>query len=542
MKEISSGKEKINILKRKLQKSAELGIPMGQRLFLFLVVLVLTIILGVIAILMITGILTAGLVESEELVRNELIHASEEIRQQYGQLSTHAISFSRELSRSIENKADELGISLSNLQEHPEMLEEIISNELEKTLLTLQISKGSGVFFILDATVNPNLDNANNSRAGLYIKNMEPNIINSSSPTIIVLRGFPSISRNNSLSLHAQWKMEFDISNAPYYYEPMVEANLHKGLPVSRLYYWSNTFVFPDTSEEIMLCSVPLIDSKGNVFGVCGLEVSSMLFKLAHAPNNRDFNRLFCVLAPIKNESISFDRSMVAGSFSARVISRNKSMLRIVENKNSFYSYKQNGGNSYWGTHMPIKLYPEDSVFNDENWIVALMMPDEDIITSVAQLNLLLFSLLMLLFVLGVFASFLLSKRFIRPISEGLDIIKSSDLSDAPKTKVPEIDDLIDFLSNNNEESIEDTGSEVLSLSILNDFIENTKKLSPAERSVFDLYVKGHTAKEVAEILYISINTVKTHNKRIYSKLNVSSRDELQLYISMLKEVGMEFE
>lgn len=541
MKGILSSIEKINILKHKLQKSAELGIPMGQRLFLFLIVLVFTIILGVIGILMITGTLTAGLVESEELVENELIHAYKEIRQQYGQFSTHAINFSRELSRSIEKKADDLGISLSNLQEHPEALEEIISNELEQALFFLQISKGSGVFFILNATVNPNLDNSHDSRAGLYIKNMEPNIINSSSPTIIVLRGFPSISRNNFLSLHAQWKMEFDISNAPYYYEPMVEANLHKGLPMSRLYYWSSSFVFPNTSEEVMLCSVPLIDSKGNVFGVGGLEVSSMLFKLTHAPNNRDFKRLFCVLSPVKNESIDFDKSLIAGSFSARVISRNESMLRIVENKNSFYSYKQNEGNSYWGTHMPIKLYPEDSVFHDENWVVALMMPNEDIVASVAQLNLMLFSLLVLLFVLGIFASFFLSKRFIKPISEGLDIIKSSHLSEAPKTKIPEIDDIIDFLSNNRE-SIENTATEVFSFSILDEFIENTKKLSPAERSVFDLYVKGHTAKEIAEILYISINTVKTHSKRIYSKLNVSSRDELLLYISMLKEVGKEFE
>ncbi|MFA5524071.1 MAG: LuxR C-terminal-related transcriptional regulator [Tissierellales bacterium] len=538
---MTSDKGKINIVKQKIQRSAEFGIPMGQKLFLFLVVLVLTIILGVVGILMITGSLTAGLKESEQLVENELIHASEEITQQYGQLSTQAINFSKGLSRSIEKKANDLGISLSSLHEYPDMLEEIVSNELEQTLLTLQISKSSGVFFILNATINPNLVNANNSKAGLYIKNMEPNIINSSSPTITVLRGFPSISRNNSLPLNAQWKMEFDTNDASYYFEPMVEANLNKGLPLSRLYYWSNSFVFPDTSEKIMLCSVPLIDSKGNVFGVSGLEVSSMLFKLSHAPNNREFPRLFSVLSPTSDEHIFLDKSMIAGSLSTRIVSKENSSLNIVKNKNSLYSYWQSKDNLYWGTHITIKLYPEDSIFHDGNWIVALMMPDEDIITSIARINLLLFSLLVLLFVLGVFASFILSKRFVKPISEGLNILKSSDLSEAPKTKVPEIDDLIDFLSNSNGESSENTGSDSFSLSLLNEFIENTKKLSPAERSVFNLYVQGHTAKEIAAILYISINTVKTHNKRIYSKLNVSSRNELLLYINMLREVGKEF-
>lgn len=542
MEKTYPNKRKTRPLRHKLQKSLEVGMPMSLRLFLLLVVIILTIILGVIAILMVTGTFTAGLSETEKIVENELIHASDRISQEYGQLSTRAIEFSKELSDSIERKVGELGISLTNLQDHPEMLEKIISNEFERALFSLQISKSSGVFFILNATVNPALDDAKNSKAGLYIKNMEPNIINSSTPTIIVLRGFPSISRSNSLSLHAQWKMEFDISNAPYYHRPITAANLNNSLPLSRLYYWSTAFMLPDTSEEVMLCSVPLIDSKGNVFGVCGFEVSSMLFKLSHMPNNSIYNRIFCVLAPIRNESIDLHKSMFAGSYSTRAISKSDGNLKILRNKNSFYSYKQNGNSSFWGIHTPVNLYPKGSAFSDEHWAVAIMIPDKDVVISVARLNLLLFSLLTLLVVLGILASFVLSRRFLKPISKGFDIIKSTDLSTAPRTRIPEIDDLIDFLTTHNEELYEKAKQEDLSLSILDEFLENTKKLSPAERSVFNLYVKGHTAKEIAEILYLSINTIKTHNKRIYMKLNVSSRDELLVYINMLKEVGKEID
>ena len=49
------------------------------------------------------------------------------------------------------------------------------------------------------------------------------------------------------------------------------------------------------------------------------------------------------------------------------------------------------------------------------------------------------------------------------------------------------------------------------------------------------------TQKMIAEILCLSINTIKTHNKRIYIKLNVASRRELLLYVEMLKEAGKEF-
>ncbi len=48
--------------------------------------------------------------------------------------------------------------------------------------------------------------------------------------------------------------------------------------------------------------------------------------------------------------------------------------------------------------------------------------------------------------------------------------------------------------------------------------------------------MKGRTAKEIADILYLSINTIKTHNRRIYMKLNVTSRKELMVYIQMMEE------
>ena len=189
---------KIEFLKQELKKPSINGTPMILRLFLFLIVLVLTIFLGVIAILFITGTFTAGMSESQRMFENELLHVSQDISNQYGELSIQAIEFSKELSRSIEDKTNKLGIPVSDLHEHPEILERVISGELDRTLFCLQRSKSSGVFFILNATINPALDKAKNSRAGLYIKNMEPNIISSSSPTIIILRGIPSISRNNS--------------------------------------------------------------------------------------------------------------------------------------------------------------------------------------------------------------------------------------------------------------------------------------------------------------------------------------------------------
>lgn len=526
---------------QRLEQVSTAGIPLGQKLFLFLTVLVLTIILGVVAILLGTGTFTAGLSESERIIENELSDALNKISESYGQLSLQTVCFSKNLSGSIEREAGKLDLSLSELHLYPHLLEEIISSEYVQTLFTLQLAKCSGVFFILDATINPALAHAENSRAGLYIKNMEPNVLSASSPNIILLRGFPGLGLKKSLPLHAQWKMEFDISNAPYYHVPMAAAIANPLLPRSRLYFWSDALKLPGTSEEAMLCAAPLIDSNGCVFGVCGLEISAMLFKLSHIPNNSNYRRLFCVLTPLKEKHIELHRSLLAGGYSAKMISNKNETLRFSKDHRYFYTYTQKSNFTFLGLHAPVQLYPRDSAFADRQWAVAVMVPKEDIMHTVTRLNVILFSSLTLLVILGLISSYALSQRlFIKPISDGLDMIRSTALEGAPKTKIPEIDDLIDYLVLHNRELAEKAKRENLSIAILNEFLERTRELSPAEREVFELYGEGYTAREIAAKLYLSINTIKTHSKHIYSKLEVTSREELYLYIQLLKETGRE--
>ena len=58
-------------------------------------------------------------------------------------------------------------------------------------------------------------------------------------------------------------------------------------------------------------------------------------------------------------------------------------------------------------------------------------------------------------------------------------------------------------------------------------FTEGIKELTPTEKSIFHAYVSGHTTKEIMARLNIKENTLKFHNKNIYSKLGVSSRKQL---------------
>jgi DNA-binding CsgD family transcriptional regulator len=524
----------------RINKSNSTSISMRFRLFLFLLVLVLTMAAGVVIIMLVTGSFTAGITESRQIIRSELNHTSYDISNQFGQLSVKAVNFSKELSLRIEEDLRKQNLTFSMLSEYPKQIEELDTDLFEKTYFSLQASDCSGAFFILNTTVNPSLEYSEYSKTGLYIKNMEPNVVSASSPTFTILRGFSSISRANSIDLHTQWSMEFDVSDADYYSVPIETAKNNKNLPLSKLYYWSGPLVLPGTSEEVMLCSVPLIDSRNNIYGVCGFEISAMLFKLTHMPNNSVYTRMFCMLSPCCDSTVSISRSFFSGGYSLKDFSEENPILRVKASNHSFSTYIGNNGTVYLGYHTLAQMYPSDSPYQKDPWITAVLVPKEDVIDSITRVNIILACLLCLLVTIGILISIVFSNKYLKPISQGIEIIKSADTQELPKTNVQEIDDLINYLSVYKKELNQKAEKDKYQISILEQFVEKTKTLTPAERSVFNLVIKDLGAKEIADEMFLSINTIKTHNKRIFAKLGVASREELLLYINMLKEIGRE--
>src|SRR5258708_5438504 len=50
--------------------------------------------------------------------------------------------------------------------------------------------------------------------------------------------------------------------------------------------------------------------------------------------------------------------------------------------------------------------------------------------------------------------------------------------------------------------------------------------ISPRELEVLDLISRGHSNQEIADRLFVSLNTVKTHTSNLFSKLDVKRRTQ----------------
>ena len=61
-------------------------------------------------------------------------------------------------------------------------------------------------------------------------------------------------------------------------------------------------------------------------------------------------------------------------------------------------------------------------------------------------------------------------------------------------------------------------------------------ELSPRETQVIHLMAQGHTTSELAGIMKISCETVKTHRKKIYRKLGVNKKSDC---LKKARELGL---
>ena len=68
------------------------------------------------------------------------------------------------------------------------------------------------------------------------------------------------------------------------------------------------------------------------------------------------------------------------------------------------------------------------------------------------------------------------------------------------------------------------------------------QELTPRERETLALIGEGLTNQEIADKLVIELGTVKNHVHSILDKLNVNSRKDAALYLSMLEETDTDAE
>ena len=283
-----------------------------------------------------------------------------------------------------------------------------------------------------------------------------------------------------------------------------------------------------------MLLCVPIVGSDGTVYGVCGVEISALYFQLSYPVVEGQFGSAVTALAPIQDGRLLLHDGLI-GSVSGTYLD-GRETLTIHQGR--YYNEYATGDNRYIGLHQAIPISKGEA--ENTVWAAAVLIPQDSYAayTAYVQQTWIIAALGLLLALLAF--SFFLARRFVKPITDSLKRFQQDELPEQGiSSGISEVDELAAFLNARARNQRLEQGELPPNIAELFDqFVSRKDLLTEAERNILRYYIEGHEIGEIPELAFISMSTVRKHNRSIYEKLGVASRDELMLYIDLLRRCG----
>lgn len=469
----------------------------------------------------------------------------------------------------IEAYLADAGISFDELSDGARLadLQERIIEPLRQYLLQAECS---GAFVLLNATAGKNA--AEPTRSGLYL---QVNGYEADRREIILYRGIPSVGKAHGIMPHRKWRLEAQRNVIRGWDDSRSHSNSDPARMPAHTYRFTEIFTLPGMSEKAMLLMLPIRGSDGKDLGVCGFEVSESCFARLHSQTTKLSH--FTGLLTYDDDS-HMDGDSITSFFSCgaddgyyrapggvlAVSDFGDGILELTGEDNTYLGMKRSYNDARTGGSFATFVMTNKSDY------------DSAAMDTIVK-NLLLIALLTALSI--AFCVFF-SRSYLAPVLKSLEQLKR-DEQRAHRGAPVEIDDLLAFLAekDRNKQSVIDglklemkEANEELSriqkekTRIQEEYVRaktqitrltsssaqevdpegyahftaNLCKLTPREREIFDLYLGGRNGKEIRDVLCISENTLKYHNKHIYETLNVSSRKELLHYAAMLEKEAVQ--
>ena len=460
------------------------------------------------------------------------------------ELASCAVSFAHQLETQIQDFLTEHQLGFDQLRDHPQELGALQAQMYSTVYLNMQVAPASGAFYILDTTVNSASQTPLYN--GIYLKYVNLSSENTVNNDFTLYRGSYTTGKEHNIKFHSGWSNE----NRTNFFE-----NCDQVFVPGVHYALSSVVEIPETWESARYIYVPIRDRHDTIIGVCGFEISDLLFQLSHKTEDPKWGQLAFGL-------LDRHQGSYRGQFNCHI--DKQSNIQITHKKD--HTRFDFGSEAYVGSDREIHL-------GNESFTVAVMMPlaqYQKIIRTGQLQNALIF---LILGVLALVCCIFMSNKYVSPILKRIEQVKAKDSGGDP-TNIREIDDLFAFLEArdvvyearleelmleketalaNATQSQHDYEKALRALDLVQAelsqltnarqreivleeyefFITNLGTLTATEYKVYELYLAGKNARQIAQILGISENTLKYHNKNIYSKLGISSRKQLLRFAAL---------
>ena len=478
-----------------LEKAKTQGVSMQRRLVLYWFSMALAILAAVLLVVSLTGVFSNTAQKFGQSLTIQKHNTASALAGQMDQLTAQSIALSEELTRELDKQLAAGGRTFSALNDDPGAIA-AVETALYPALNTyLKSSACSGAVFCLDATANT------------------------------ALPGAAETARSAQVQMHNRWNPELNVQAVPGYTQLLRTSN---GRLAERC-LWTGRIALPDTWESVTLLCVPLLDSAGNVRGICGAELSDLYFRLTYPAVDSAYGSMVTVLAPIDGDRLLLGQAMI-GSPGGSYLTADGTLTCKT---GRYYNTYSDGSRTYLGLHEPIGATDAAG----RKLAAVVLVPDAGLRTLEARSRMVWIAGSLVFLAAMLLLSTYLSRRFVTPISRSLQAIREQTPGEHP-SGISEIDELLAFVRSRAAEQLTAGGLPPNIEELLSGFRDRVQTLTPMERTVLQYYIDGCSLEEVAARAYISVATAKKHNTNINRKLGVTSREELMLYIDLFRRCG----
>ena len=293
-------------IREAIQKKRAAGPSMGLRLLLYRFTMVL-LMAAILSTLMATGVLSHLAHQLSGALDIQQRNTYAALDSQMDALTAQSMAMSEKLGKELDAFLAAKGIAFDELNNDPDTIAELEKRLYTPLSNTLGAASCSGIFFGLNVTANTSLPNAEDFRAGLYLRysGLQPTV--ASEQDAVCFRGAAEAARGLRLQMHNRWNPELNVQAVPGYTQLLRGSD---GRLAERC-LWTRRIALPDTWESVTLLCVPMLDSAGNVRGICGAELSDLYFRLTYPAVDSAYGSMVTVLAPIDGDRLLLGQTMI---------------------------------------------------------------------------------------------------------------------------------------------------------------------------------------------------------------------------------------
>lgn len=440
------------------------------------------------------------------------------------------------IGKTMRNISSNLEIELGQLLSADNKNELSIQNLDETTIHRLadflQATTTSGIFLILN-----NEENLQEKTNLIYLRDKTPNAIHNDYTNLELVYGDKEKAASLGIKINENWKKSIFVNeNSDFYNEPLTALNKIGAEHYKDCGFWSDIYSMSENDTKIMTYTLPIVID-GLCVGIIGTELSMNFLQTRILSQNIPYETgIITMLCADSMENIPIKNCFFSsGSTSGKMLYQHNTIdLQMSDDLTKVFFDKEN---YLLGKAKKLYIYDEDNYFKSADWYIIGLVEESELFHNVYINKLTIIIVVFFVFcgsACGVCLVLKRIKRLLSVMSDNIDRLKKDVNATINYTDVPQLDDMVNCFREEKEERLKVLDSR--SGYLFEEFLGGFYELTATERRILQLYLKHFSAKEVAEKMFISANTIKVHNKHIYIKLGISSMDELCLYTKMLEK------